>query len=103
MVITLISTLLCSGPIKKGVKANKVGKLISRNTQKHIIIPRVKATSAIRLTNNAFKADRVALILVNQKPISKKEQTPTPSHPRKRTSRLSELTSNNIKNVKSDK
>ncbi len=100
-VIAFVEVVLFSK--KKGVNANNTGKVTSRNTQKHKIIPNVKATSAILFTNKAFNADRVALIRENQNPIKRNEQTPTPSHPRKRTSKLSAVTKSNIKKVKRDK
>jgi hypothetical protein len=51
----------------------------------------------------AFKAALFACILVLQKLINKKEQSPTPSHPKNNTKKLEEHTSAIIKKVNNDK
>jgi len=66
-------------------------------------MPTVKAKSAIRLTIRAFIAALFACIRVYQKLIKRYEQSPTPSHPRNKMTKLSPVTSINIKNVKRDK
>lgn len=59
-----------------------------------------KKKSPILLTMTAFIADFIACRRVVQKPISKNEQIPTPSHPKKTITKLSAETSNSIKKVK---
>ena len=46
-------------------------------------MPKAKPKSQTRLTTNAFIAAELAEDLLNQKPIKKYEQRPTPSHPKK--------------------
>ena len=43
-----------------------------------------KLRSPIRFTDTAFIADLQAKILEDQKPTKKYEQSPTPSHPKKK-------------------
>ena len=54
-------------------------------------------------TTNAFIAAALAVSLLNQKPIKKYEQSPTPSQPKNSCRKLSAVTKVNIANVKSDK
>jgi hypothetical protein len=65
-------------------------------------MPNVKIKSLIRLTIIAFNDDLLACILVNQKLISKKEQSPTPSQPRNSIIKLSPVTKIFIKNVNNE-
>lgn len=62
----------------------------------------IYALSPILLKIIAFIADFVAEILVCQKLINKKEQTPIPSQPKNKTKKLSAVISINIKKVKSE-
>ena len=55
------------------------------NVTKTRNIPARKPASPMRLTMNAFLPASEALCLWNQKPMSRYEQRPTPSHPTKRT------------------
>lgn len=63
----------------------------------------IKKTSAILFIIIAFIAAFKAKILVYQKLIKRKEQTPTPSHPTNNCKKLSAVTKINIKNVNNDK
>ena len=63
----------------------------------------VKPKSPTLLTNIAFIADFPACILVCQKPIKRKEANPIPSQPKNMTTKLSAVTSINIKPVKSER
>ncbi len=56
-------------------------------------IPRMKAKSPMRLTMNAFLPASLADFLVNQKPISRYEQRPTPSQPTNMIGKLAPRTS----------
>jgi len=66
-------------------------------------IPKAKPASPIRLTIIALKADFPAWILLNQKPINKKEARPIPSQPKNITTKLSAVTKISIKKVNNDK
>ena len=48
-------------------------------------------------------AAALAAFFLNQKPIKKYEQRPTPSQPKNNCKKLSEVTSTNIANVNKDK
>jgi len=63
----------------------------------------MKNTSAILFIIIALRAALVAKTRVYQKLINKKEHKPTPSQPMKSCTKLSEVTSTNIKNVNKDK
>ncbi len=58
------------------------------------------AVSPIRVVMNAFLAAFAFSVLSNQKPISRYEQSPTPSQPRYRTRKFSPRTSISMKNTK---
>lgn len=66
-------------------------------------IDKSKPKSPKRFNNIAFNAALFACILVNQKFISKKEVTPTPSQPKNIWKKLPEVTKINIKKVNKDK
>ena len=65
--------------------------------------PNVRAKSAIRLTIKALMAALLAWIRVYQKLIKRYEQSPTPSHPKNKITKLSPVTNINIKKVNKDK
>jgi len=67
------------------------------------IMAMIKKTSAILFIIIALIAAFTAKILVYQKLINKKEQTPTPSHPTKSCKKLSAVTKINMKKVNKDK
>ena len=54
----------------------------------------------MRLTMNAFLPASAALFFLNQKPMSRYEQSPTPSQPTNISGRLPPRTSSSMKNVK---
>ena len=60
-------------------------------------MPTMKAKSPTRLTTNAFLPASMADCFLNQKPISRYEQRPTPSQPTNITSRLAPSTSTSMK------
>ena len=70
------------------------------NAWKMKIIPRMSPASPMRFTTNAFRPAAEALSLRYQNPISRYEQSPTPSQPMKRSGRLPPSTSSSMKNVK---
>jgi hypothetical protein len=72
-------------------------------TKKQADIPKAKPISPNRLTNIAFIAALLAWKRVFQKLINKNEANPIPSHPKNITTKLSALTSINIKAVNNDK
>jgi hypothetical protein len=84
-------------------KLNTIIKFKVLKYKKIKIIANKKKTSAIRFISIAFTAAFTAKILVYQKLINKKEQTPTPSQPIKSCKKLSAVTKTNIKNVNKDK
>ncbi len=59
-----------------------------------------KALSPFLFTATAFIAAILASRRENQKPISRNEQSPIPSQPRKKRAKLSEKTSISMKKVK---
>ena len=59
----------------------------------------MKPKSPMRLVTKAFLPAAAAVSRVNQNEMRKYEQAPTPSHPRKVTSRLSPSTSISIENT----
>jgi len=63
----------------------------------------ISALSPTLLTPTAFSDAIQAFCRVDQKLISRKEQTPTPSQPRKNTIKLSAVTRISIKKVKSER
>jgi molybdenum cofactor biosynthesis enzyme len=71
--------------------------------QKIATRPRVKAKSATRFTMRALMAALFACIRVYQKLIKRYEQSPTPSQPRNKITKLSPVTNINIKKVNKDK
>jgi hypothetical protein len=73
------------------------------NKLKQIKIPKAKPKSPIRFIRKAFRAAWLAALRVNQKLISKKEQSPTPSQPKNNCKKLSAVTNISIKKVKKDK
>lgn len=66
-------------------------------------IANANPTSPTRLTIIAFIAALPVLILLNQKLISKKDAKPIPSQPKNMMTKLSAVTSSNIKKVNKDK
>ena len=66
-------------------------------------MPIVKAKSAILFTIKALIAALLAWIRVYQKLIKRYEQSPTPSQPRNKITKLSPVTNINIKKVNNDK
>ena len=60
-------------------------------------MPRMKPQSPMRLTMNAFLPASDALCLWYQKPISRYEQSPTPSHPTNITRNVLPSTSSSMK------
>ncbi|MNT85260.1 hypothetical protein D3C72_2254000 [compost metagenome] len=79
-----------------GAKAFKSWKFKVPKVMNKMNIPSKKAASPIRLVMNAFIPAAAFSLSVNQKPISKYEQRPTPSQPTNITSKLSPRTSNNM-------
>ena len=59
-------------------------------------MPRMKPKSPMRLTMNAFLPASAADGFVNQKPISRYEQSPTPSQPMNITGKLAPSTSTSM-------
>tara|TARA_B100000586_G_C20115823_1_gene433429 strand:- start:6387 stop:6644 length:258 start_codon:yes stop_codon:yes gene_type:complete len=66
-------------------------------------IPTKRPTSPTLFNNIAFMAAFAARILVNQNPINKNEQSPTPSQPINKTIKLLDVTKIIIKNVKRER
>ncbi len=64
-----------------------------------MIMPRISPTSPMRLTMKAFFPASDALFFLNQNPMSRYEQRPTPSHPTNSRGRLPPRTSSSMKNV----
>src|SRR5687767_3704895 len=67
------------------------------NAQKSESIPRMKPRSPTRLTMKAFLPASDADCFVNQKPMSRYEQRPTPSQPTNITGKLAPSTSTSMK------
>jgi len=88
---------------KKGASGKIILKSKDRNTKYMATIPIVKAKSAILLTTKALIAALFACKRVYQKLIKRYEQSPTPSHPRNKMTKLSPVTNINIKKVNNDK
>ena len=63
-------------------------------------IPSAKPKSPMRLTRNALIAAAFAEGRLYQKPIKRYDASPTPSQPKKSWTRLSAVTSINMKKVK---
>ena len=63
-------------------------------------MPRMNPKSPIRLTTNAFLPASAADFFRNQNPISRYEQSPTPSHPTKRTGNVEPRTSTSMNDAK---
>ena len=59
-------------------------------------VPRMNAKSPMRLTTNAFLPASVADCFLYQKPISRYEQRPTPSHPTNIIGKLAPSTSTSM-------
>ena len=70
------------------------------NVVKTRSMPRMKPKSPIRLTTNAFLPASAADGLRNQNPISRYEQSPTPSQPTNITGKLEPSTSTSMKAAK---
>ncbi len=60
-------------------------------------MPSMKPKSPMRLTRNAFLPASAAVCLRNQNPISRYEQSPTPSQPMNITGKLAPSTSTSMK------
>jgi len=82
----------------KTAENSNVWKCVQTST-----IPIRKAASPIRVTMNAFFAAFAAAFRSNQWPISRYEQSPTPSQPTYRSRKLSARTSVSMKNTKRDR
>ena len=63
-------------------------------------MPSRNPTSPMRFTTNALRPAAAFAASVNQNPMSRYEQSPTPSQPTKRIGRLAPVTSSSIENVK---
>lgn len=79
-----------------------VRKSIVPKTLKVYTVPIKNPISPIRFINIALIAALFACIRVYQKLINKKEQIPTPSHPKNNCNKFPALTKINIKKVNSD-
>lgn len=88
---------------KYGIILNKVKKFNDPISLKIKTIPVKIKKSPIRLTSMAFKADFNAGRRVFQKLINKYEHKPTPSQPKNKTIKLSEVTRINIKKTNKHK
>jgi hypothetical protein len=88
---------------KKGANGKTIWKSKDLNTKKIETIPIVKAKSATRFTTRALMAALFACKRVYQKLIKRYEQSPTPSQPRNKITKLSPVTNVNIKKVNNDK
>ena len=89
--------------LMKGERLNTVLQSKLPKTQNSAKNPTLKNISPTRLTVKAFMADLFAWIRVNQKLISKQDDTPIPSQPKNITKQLSPATSTSIKKVNMDR
>ena len=88
---------------QNGTKVLITAKSSEWKTIKIKLIPVSKNRSPILLIINALVAALPAWARVCQKPISKYEHKPTPSHPINSTKKIQNETNNKIKNVNSEK
>jgi len=89
--------------LKKGIKGKNNENSVVLNSITIKSIPKNKKISLILFKKTALNADFVAITLVYQKFISKKEHIPTPSQPQKNNNKLSDKIRNIIKNVNKSK
>ena len=65
-------------------------------------MPRMKPKSPTRLTKKAFMLAKMAVGLLNQKPMSRYDTKPTASQPKNSCSRLLLMTSMSMENVNNE-